>query len=336
MKKSLFKIFSNRLIKYTVPLLMLIFITAILMPSENFFAHFLMDYAVHGVFVFLFLSIFFLFVNQKWLMYGAVFTTGIVSVYLHSLTNQVSSYIGIDDDQIEDAFDLSLFDLKSYNGNFDSLASYLEYSDKDIIALQGISGPMKEALLRNLGDIYTSQIYYNLYEEDGKNGLGILSKYYLSDADSFKIGEQINMRATALLNSGKAVNLVNIQPPEPNMVNIRSINSFYKNLSWVLSKESKPYICMGNFNMVPWDKTLLSFKESSYLYNSKYVNAFVHPTVKNYSRQISVNPKIHIMHSDKISCADFHNFILAKTPNIEGAMGTYVFKKEDRELMSIL
>lgn len=321
MKTKIIDTHLNSPFKYLLFIVMLIFLTAIFIPSESFFAHSLTNYAGAGVAFFVVLGVLLHFLNETLLMYGALFTAALVALFLHETTSQSSILEFIDVQEAVDDIEVTVFDMGNFNGDYESINTALKDSHVDVIALQQVSDEVIEGIKQRFVRKFN---YSTFYKDTGNNGLGFFSKHEITSVDTFVIDQQVSLALSLhIKESNKKIGVFNTRVPHHMGNDNKQVEAYLREISRKLEGLELPYFCVGNFNMVPWDRKFIEFRGENFLSNSKSFYNFTEPGKKEFTQVINFNPKIHILYSNQLNCTLFHNISIVNNPEVKGATGAY-------------
>lgn len=148
--------------------------------------------------------------------------------------------------------DMMTYNMLYVSENTSSVTTIIRNANPDVVAIQELTPPAAEAIRRDLGNAYPFQI---LDLQDGKSGMGVISRYPLHDTGESLPGEWSNAPQVLTLEwNGTNVTLLHIHAISPN---------FLPNKMWATIRERErqartivefkdvrpvPIVVLGDFN----------------------------------------------------------------------------------------
>ncbi len=322
MIKGLNKLFSFRPLKYFMFIGMMVFLAAVFIPSESFFASSLVRYAAHGTIIFFLLGLFFHIINQKWLMYGAFLTSVLLCLHLRAYPtlNNYLSAAGTETLAPSGTLNVVMLDLDEFQGDFQQLSETIKKAGEEILAFQGATQEQVGELKHYLSSAYPYST--TVYPSD-KKGLGFFSKLNFHNIDTMVIQGEENLRVCVQFTDGECIHVINTRPAMD-----KGNAAYYEQISEWMEERQLPYIALGNFRLVSWNKSFMNFKREMAIHESMTSLHSINSSLQSFGWDYSLNPQIHILYSNRVKCTDFWNISLRQFPELRGAVGTYEFFKK--------
>lgn len=208
------------------------------------------------------------------------------------------------------------FNVLKYNSAKKEIISTIIKSDADIVSLQETDEKWTNEIEKSVKKEYPFSIYFP--SDVCCIGISLLSKQPLYNANISFHGGLPNIEADLIFND-VVTHVITSHTSSPiSRSNLNNRNTHLKDLSDHVVKIDSPTIVIGDFNTVPWDNNLVSFKANTQLKDSrkKYESTF-----PSYFGKAGI-PIDYIFHSNEISCISFKT-IKIKGSDHFGIIGEY-------------
>lgn len=208
------------------------------------------------------------------------------------------------------------FNVLSSNRAHDETVKRVLQLDADLVSFQEVSLTWAKVLEKGLAENYP---YYQVTNDsDESQGIAIFSKYPIENAEIIAWSGTVNI--TGQIRVGKEdINFLCLHTRSPTTRvkwNIR--NDHLTQAKDYISKKGGEFLVLGDFNTVPWDKRLLSFKSSTKLKDSRKKLTPTYPTWNPFLGQIPID---YIFYSNGIGCDSLDAVSL--TSDHKAIMGTF-------------
>ncbi len=267
------------------------------------------EYAVYIMLGFLFLSMMFMLLKQKQLMFLSLACTGILCLFLKKSSN--ADFI-FPERNNQPTVSLAHINLSYIDQGFEELLQIIKDLDPEIISFQEITPDWDYILKTNLSKDYVSK--FSLVRID-PYGMAIYSKKMIAKIDTFMFEEIPNIKSEFRLND-ESFNIVSsyLLPPLYSTSAAKN-QSHLKRIENKLGDLEGAIFAIGDYNLVPWSPELRDFREKTGLLPSRR-------TIGVSKLQI---PHDHIMHSKQMECINFKEIEDSRLNHI-GIFGTYQLK----------
>jgi len=273
------------------------------------------SYAYHFLVAGLFLVVWMIMRRQWWK--GGLATVAVVLLY-----QMVGPVLDVpsESDMKAPGLRIAQFNVLAFTNEHDSTIQRALETDADIISFQEVSKSWAHDLENGLSEVYP---YHFTYTDDHPYGLAVYSKLPLKDSLLFVEANNECIGATVEWEGQEFAFITSHLQSPVTLADFKARNRQLDALAEFVSQEDRPIIVTGDFNTVPWDKTMLSFKSTSHLRDSRKGLQATYP--KKFSfLQIPID---YIFHSDEFSCAGFEVLDPTSSDHM-GICGVYSFKKQ--------
>ena len=221
--------------------------------------------------------------------------------------------------QGEEELKVLQFNLLTRNTSYDETITRIQALDPDLISFQEVSSTWADKLEMAL----VSQYPYNKIataQEEGQ-GIAVFSKNPLSEVEVYDwIGTQNIVGKVKLEN--EEINFVALHTRSPmSRARYDNRNEHLKIAQEYIAEKEGEFLVLGDFNTVPWDKRLVSFRSKTKLRDSRKKLTPTYPTWNPFLAQIPID---YIFHSDGIGCDSLNAVRI--TSDHKAIMGSFLLK----------
>ncbi len=189
------------------------------------------------------------------------------------------------------------FNVLSTNNAYDETINRLLQISPDLISFQEVSNPWADNLEAKLKEDYPySKVVRNL---DEGQGIAIFSKFPLVDVMTIDWHGTSNIAGKVSVGD-ETINFLSLHTRSPmSKARWKDRNLHIKSAQQYIAEKNGEFLVLGDFNTVPWDKRLLSFKSSTNLKDSRKK---LTPTFPAWNPLLAQIPIDYIFHSKGIGC----------------------------------
>lgn len=211
------------------------------------------------------------------------------------------------------------FNVWVLNNNYQALTDKVLQLQPDVVSFQEVTFTWAYKLSQGLKEVYPYQ--YSL-PRHGTTGMAVFAKHPVEDAQWVQLQGLPNFTGKIALGSEKVAIIASHtnNPVYPNVQLER--NEHLRKIGKFLSAYSGPYIAMGDYNTVPWDKTLRNMCQQTGLRDSR---SSLSPT---YTARLPFGqiPIDYILYNNQLNC---HSFTVLEDLGSDhlGIMGVYSVKE---------
>lgn len=186
----------------------------------------------------------------------------------------------------------------------------------DLVSFQEVSFLWADVLEKGLRSDYP--FYKVVRNREGSQGIAIFSKHPITDSKIHLWSGTVNIAGKIQIGT-EEVNFLCLHTRSPTTKKKWYIRNQHLNEAkeFIASKEGE-FLVLGDFNTVPWDKRLLSFKSTTKLKDSRKKLTPTYPTWNPFIAQIPID---YIFHSDGIRCDSLEAVRI--TSDHKAIMGSY-------------
>lgn len=205
-----------------------------------------------------------------------------------------------------------LADNKAYAESIDRV---LQLSP-DFVSFQEVSGEWAEALEAGLSEEYPFRKIAS--NSNHHQGIAVFSKHPMSDVEVVDWDGTSNIIGKIKLGP-EVINFLSLHTRSPmSKQRWRNRNAHIVRAKQYVNEQAGEFLVLGDFNTVPWDKRLLSFKSSTDLVDSRKKLTPTYPTWNPFVAQIPID---YIFHSKGIGCGSLDSVDI--TSDHKAILGTY-------------
>jgi endonuclease/exonuclease/phosphatase (EEP) superfamily protein YafD len=189
----------------------------------------------------------------------------------------------------------------------------------DFVSFQEVSYQWANELENGLSEEYPfSKVVRN---PDESQGIAVFSKYPLVETQVLIWGGTANIGGKVMIGN-EDFNFLALHTRSPTTKSKWTARNEHLVLAKdFIQKQAGEFIVLGDFNTVPWDKRLLSFKSSTELKDSRKRLTPTFPSWNPYLAQIPID---YIFHSKGISCQSLDSVDI--TSDHKAILGTFDLK----------
>lgn len=201
--------------------------------------------------------------------------------------------------------------------NYDSLLSAINQQDIQVISVHEMDPFWEDYLTTRLSGTFP---YQRTYADIGLFGMGLFSKYRMSNADTFVVGNVPALRATVNIN-GRDVHLLSFHTEPLVQESVRKLLiKQLDTLSDMIVSDQHPCILFSEMNLVSWSTQLQEFCRVTRLHESR--RGFMQYISKSLQFLIET-PFDHIFYTDPFRVVQFDNFLEPGSFHRIGIVGAY-------------
>ncbi len=211
------------------------------------------------------------------------------------------------------------FNLLTRNTSYNETITRVKQLEPDLISFQEVSNTWATKLEDGLGNLYP---YHRIaFGKDEGQGIAIFSKHPLVDVEVYDWIGTKNITGKIQLNQ-EEVNFVALHTRSPMTKDrYQNRNEHLKIAEDYIAQTEGEFLVLGDFNTVPWDKRLVSFRSSTNLKDSRKRLTPTYPTWNPFIAQIPID---YIFHSDGIGCDSLNAVRI--TSDHKAIMGSFLLK----------
>lgn len=211
------------------------------------------------------------------------------------------------------------FNLLATNTSYDATITRIKELDADLISFQEVNtiwGPKLEVALNDQYPYYQIATKW----EDGQ-GIAVFSKHPLVEVEVIDwIGTQ-NITGKIQLEN-EEIHFLALHTRSPmSRARYDNRNEHLKIAQEYIADKEGEFLVLGDFNTVPWDKLLVSFRSETKLRDSRKKLTPTYPTWNPFLAQIPID---YIFHSDGIGCDSLNAVRI--TSDHKAIMGSFLLK----------
>lgn len=262
-----------------------------------------------------YMGIVFFLLKQKPIHYGISIISTLLSIstFFTSMNHSEHRPNGVVD------FTVAHFNVYKFNHDFDSVIQSAVETDADLISFMEIDSKWDVKLKEKLMDDYPYIV--SIPRESCCYGLSIFSKTKIHNADVEWFGEHPNVTGAIDVND-TTVQFVCSHTAAPTSLNrFKNRNDQIDEISNYVNNLDTPVLVIGDFNSVPWDVNINSFKKATGLSDSR---KSLCPTYPAWLTALMI-PIDFIFHSNELFCSSFSN-IDTHSSDHYGVVGKYHLK----------
>lgn len=270
------------------------------------------NYAVHIMFGYLSLGLFFLLLRQQKLMFTSFACCAALCLYLKSSSStDIIHPVATNAPSVN----IAQITISASNDEVETTIESLLASDADILSIHEVTPDWGDVLEGALPKSYP--FYSTVYRPDDFQGIAIYSKYPIQQLDTFYYNSIPNLSVT-IEGEGEeeAFHFVSSYIyPEFGRNDAAQIEGHFDAISHYISKLKGPVIAFGDYNQVQWSDVVQNFKADNLLYDSRRFPFFDYPSD-------------HIFYSSHFKCTDFQTIQTPSTQHL-GVVGNYQLDEDN-------
>lgn len=218
--------------------------------------------------------------------------------------------------QGEESLSVLQFNVLADNEAYDETIDRVLLLSPDFVSFQEVSGEWAEALEAGLSKEYPfSKIASN---SNHHQGIAVFSKHSMSDVQVVDWDGTSNIIGKIKMGL-ETINFLSLHTRSPmSKQRWKNRNAHLIRAKQYVNEQAGEFLVLGDFNTVPWDKRLLSFKSSTKLVDSRKKLTPTYPTWNPFVAQIPID---YIFHSKGIGCGSLDSVDI--TSDHKAILGTY-------------
>lgn len=305
-------------IQWSAAILIILISALFVFPPEYLLAKQISKYAVHWMFICLFLGIVCMFMNLEKLLYTAFICSGLLAFLLLYSYNSSFSHA---EETSRNVFSLSFVNPSLSTEYEDSNRAKILSLNADILLLEEVS-PEYINLLNALKDKYPFHAILSRADAFGK---AVFSKFKLESVDTIQLQNRAILLTSMSISPKKTIYVVVVNEiPPVTMNDFKRINIFLDDLSRILQHIENPVILGANLNLVLSSREVREFRVKSSLIPSRRDNQ--DGLSGNDFLSLFNTPKNEIFFTKEIECVEFAE-INDKNQKPIGITGKYQFRR---------
>lgn len=302
------KFLSNRWVEFGFVAFVAIWAFLSVYSPDASLISFVSNYAIHVMFGFLGLGLFFLIYNQNKLMLVSLACCASLCIFLKNASN---TRLVLPEDNLHPELSVAHINLSNID-SLGTLISVIKKYDPDILSLQEYTPDwdiiVSEEILPRFSGI-KKMVRIDPY------GMAVLSKNEFISQDTFYHKNVPNL-STTIAHGDHSIHIISsyLLSLNSSKRTKSATKSHFSTISRYINKSQTPVINLGEFNMVYWRNEITEFRKKAKLENSRrdYIGFRI--------------PSDHIFYSEELQCTKFKELENAKSEHI-GIMGIYQLKK---------
>lgn len=154
------------------------------------------------------------------------------------------------------------------NGQHDAVLKQIESANADVFAILELGTPLQQRLEKEIATAYPHRV--TIPQDGGNFGIGLYSRYPMSNVESFSTNEESIPSISATVESDSTSWRVIATHPLP-PIGASGFHSRNEHLQILADRVAEfrrvasntPVIVMGDFNLTPWSPLFIDFESSS-------------------------------------------------------------------------
>lgn len=318
-------ILDTKLLRLTYLVLLLLVLSACILPFESALTHAVSEYTVIYMIGLLFSGLIFFILNQRHLMLWSMISCAVLCIYLKDASN---NSLLLPKTHKGPKMTVMHINVSSAERQYEQVFDLIESNQADIVTVQECTPDWHQYFSQTLNKIYPHRA---IISKPISFGSAVYSRFPIDDIDTITVGRIPNLSVVVRANNSTEVHIVNTYLKSDNSTSSkRSSKDQLIAFTHHINQKSKPIINLGDFNMTYWSREILNYRLKSGLENSR--------------RGVNVTrlevPYDHIFFSKDLECIELKDLNVANNIHI-GLLGTFQLrtmpeKKEDKYSSTIL
>lgn len=283
-------------------------------PGESWFGTLLNALLIHGILTCIIVAIIAM-IKRNWLVAATAMVCSCIALV------QVPSY-QTDDISSSNGHQIKVahFNVWVLNNNYQAMTDKVLQLQPDVVSFQEVTFTWAYKLSKGLKEVYP---YQYPMPRHGTTGMAVFSKQPIEDAEWVQLQGLPNFTGKVAVGSEK-VAIIASHANNPVFPHVQlKRNQHLRKIGEFLRSYNGPYIAMGDYNTVPWDKTLRDMCKMSDLRDSR---TSLSPT---YTAGLPFGqvPIDYILYNGQLNC---HSFTVLEDLGSDhlGIMGVYSVKEK--------
>ncbi len=208
------------------------------------------------------------------------------------------------------------FNIHAINTTYDQTIARVIQLNPDFISFQEVGPVWADALEKGLKEDYP---YYTVMTHPLESqGIAVFSKYPLVETERLLWAGTANITGKVKVGN-ETVNFLALHTKSPTTkTRWHERNAHIQAAKDFINLKEGEFLVLGDFNTVPWDKRLISFKSGTDLKDSRKKLTPTYPTWNPFVAQIPID---YIFHSKGIGCDSLNAVTI--TSDHKAIMGTF-------------
>jgi len=279
-------------------------------PTESYILTLLKSFVFHFMIGYLVLAIIWLF-RRKYVL--AFFCVGAFFALFNFISmHTVNPHSAVNNQQIAVAH----YNVLMSNNDYKTIIRNANSTNADLLSFQEVDSGWAMQLEVGLRKQYP---YFTIEADDiGGFGIAVFSKHPIKNSEVIYLENKASLTGTISMYN-KDVAFITTHAANPiSRSNLHSRNRQLDSLAQLIETKKTPVIAIGDYNAVPWDTSILAFKDKTGLTDSRKSITATYPRILG---KFGI-PIDYIFYSPQISCIDFKP-IYESSSDHAGILGTY-------------
>ena len=286
----------------------------IINEQQNFFTMLIKSFAFQIMCIIFLLSIYWIWKSRWHLSLAAFCSLLLIDSILPPLYSRDSVRA-----PSSNSFSIAHFNVLISNTEYESTIAAAINSKADFISFNEVTQAWADSLDRGLSGIYSySKVVPN---DESSFGIAVYSKYPLSDLKILCIEDIPNITGRIKLTDTSLYFITSHTKSPISNKNYKIRNRHIHAIANHLKTIEGPVVAAGDYNIVPWDSVINTFKKKAALVDSRQS---LTPTYPAYLK-IAQIPIDYIFHSDELDCLSFSTISGTSSDHLS-IIGYYQFK----------
>jgi len=270
------------------------------------------EYSVHIMLAMLGLSIVFMLLDQRRIMFTGLACTAALALWLKNASNNNLKLPVINE---EAKLKVAHVNLSNVDDELDNLTKIIADEEIDLLSFQELTPDWEPAINQAIAAVYPHK--YSFVRID-PYGMAVYSKYPFEKSDTIQC-KGIPSMCLEVKKNGTLFHIVSTYlAPAFDKTGIETASAQLKRISKKVAEDNDHLIALGEYNMVYWTPEIRDFRSSNNLENSR----------RDIAQGNLRVPYDHIFYSQDLQCVQFKE-IISDTQKYLGILGTYQLKSDD-------
>ena len=211
------------------------------------------------------------------------------------------------------------FNLLATNTSYDATIERIKQLDPDLLSFQEVSSEWAQVLTSSLREKYP---YFEIATNGNHHqGIAIFSKLSLNELEVLDWDGTLNITGEIQVNE-EVISFVCLHTRSPtSKERWNHRNSHLETVQNYITNKKGEFLVLGDFNTVPWDKRLVSFRSNTNLRDSRKRLTPTYPSWNPFFAQIPID---YILHSEGIGCDSLSSIRI--TSDHKAILGSFLLK----------
>ena len=224
--------------------------------------------------------------------------------------------VGYNISQGKEELKVMQFNVHAVNTTYQETIEKVIQLNPDFISFQEVGSTWSHLLEQGLKKNYPFYIIMN--HPLASQGIAVFSKYPLTDTERMLWAGTANISGKVKVGE-EHINFLAMHTKSPTTkLRWDHRNTHIQAAKQFIANKQGEFLVLGDFNTVPWDKRLVSFRSSTNLKDSRKTLTPTYPTWNPFLAQIPID---YIFHSKGIGCDSLNSVTI--TSDHKAIMGTF-------------